>query len=151
MTTPKQIDNVVGIDRMDSIDRAKLDPRIKLQLLMAEAKVTHGRDPRSGGMSIVGRPRVILQLMIDMGAFALSSELRLQRPIVIGWKDGEADIIGWWQDVPVVVRSTTIGDNLWVVPNDKIPESKTIDRRRAGELRVNGHAGTLERLKDQED
>jgi len=46
--TPVQIGSVVGIDRMDEIDRAKQDPRTKLELLAIENKNTTGRDPRGG-------------------------------------------------------------------------------------------------------
>src|SRR5579885_3258065 len=115
--TPKQIDEVVGIDRMDAIDRQKLDPRIKLQLLCAEMKSTCGRDPRAGGMSFVARPRVILQLFLDIQkehrVFTAGSvgDIRLQRPVVIGHDDG--DIVGWWQDVPIKVRCTVRDDNFY--------------------------------------
>lgn len=144
--TIKQIDNVVGIDRMDSLDREKLDPRIKLQLLAAETKQKFSKDPRSGGFSIVGRPRVLLQLLIDMNIGAFSSDIRLHKPIVIGTRD--ADLVGWWMDVPILVRCTVVDDRLYCLPRDKVPESSQIDRQRASQLRVCAHGGTLQQLRE---
>lgn len=144
--SPKQIDEVVGIDRMDSLDRQKLDPRIKLQLLAAEAKVKYSRDPRSGGFAFVGRPRVILQLFLDMSVGPFSSEIRLHKPVVIGTKD--ADIVGWWQDVPLLVRCTVVDDNLHCLPLERIPASIMPDRQTAGQIRINAHNGTLMRLRE---
>lgn len=142
-SAPKQIESVVGVDRMDSLDRQGLDPRIKLQLLAAETKTTTGQDPRSGGHAIVGRPRVILQLLLDMGG---RDGIKLERPVIIGSAGG--DVVGWWQDVPIIVRCNVVDDRLWCLKQDLIPESKMIDRRRAGELRLNAHGGTLMRLKE---
>lgn len=150
--TPKQIDNVVGIDRMDSLDRQKLDPRIKLQLLCAEAKAVYARDPRAGGMVFVARPRIVLQLLLDilknqpiltLGAVG---DVRLQRPVVAGVVD--ADIVGWWEGVPIVVRCTVADDRLHCILEDKLPDSQQIDRRRAGELRMHAHAGSLQNLRE---
>lgn len=148
--TPSQIGSIVGVDRMDTIDRAKQDPRTKLELLAIEMKRTTGRDPRGGGMAFVGRPRVILQLLIDLGVkSALQNEIKLHQPVVIGKDD--ADIVGWWQDVPILVRSTAVADQLYCIARDKIPESKQIDRQRAGQLRMGAHYGKLEMLRDQEN
>lgn len=144
--TPSQIGDVVGVDRMDSLDRQKLDPRIKLQLLAAETKIRYGRDPRSGGMQIVGRPRVILQLLMDMKVGGLSSDIRLERPIMFGTRD--ADVVGHWEGVPIVVRSSVVDDRLWCLPIEKIPPSSQVDRQRAGQLRVSAHAGRLEALRE---
>lgn len=145
--TPKQIADVVGVDRMDTIDRQKLDPRIKLQLLCAEAKVVHGTDPRSGGFSIVGRPRVVLQLMLDLQRRSVLGEaIRLERPVILGEAGG--DVVGWWSDVPIVVRSSVVDDRLYVVKSDQIPRSAPVDRQRAGLLRTHAHAGALEKLRD---
>ena len=145
--TPAQIGSVVGVDRMDSVDRQKLDPLIKLQLLCAEAKVTHGRDPRSGGFSIVGRPRVILQLMLDLQRRGtLRDAIRLERPVILG--EVGADAIGWWSDVPILVRGSVINDQLWIVKSDQVPRSSPTDRQRAGVLRTHAHAGALERVRD---
>lgn len=146
--TPKQIEGVVNVDRMDSIDRAKLDTVIKLQLLMAEAKIKFGRDPRSGGMSIVARPRVILQMMMDMKVGPFHEHIRLHRAIVMG-EDG-GDLVGHWQDVPIIVRCTVTDDMLHVEPNKRIPPSKFVDRRQAGRIRVATHNANLEALRDQE-
>lgn len=143
--TPKQIGDVVGVDRMDSIDRAKLDPLIKLQLLSAETKSTTGRDPRGGGFAFVCRPRVMLQLLIDCKAGPFTSGIRLNKAVVLGSKDG--DVVGWWEDIPLIVRCNVVDDNLHCVPRDKIPDSKMIDRRRAGELRLHAHNNVLDRLK----
>ncbi len=144
--TPVQIDGVVNVDRMDSIDRAKLDPVIKFQLLCAEAKALTGRDPRSGGFAFVARPRVLLQLLKDCGASTLGGIVRLQRAVVLGKQDG--DIVGWWSDVPIIVRCQVVNDNLWVLPAERIPESKPVDRTTAGRLRMAAHYGKLDELKD---
>ncbi len=143
--TPAQIGSVVGVDRMDSIDRAKLDPSIKFQLLCTEAGVTYGRDPRSGGFAFVARPRVLLQLLKDMNVSSLTSVLKLQRAVVLGQED--SDVIGWWNDVPIIVRCNVKDDNLWVLPSERIPTSKPIDRQRAGNLRMAAHYGKLDGLK----
>ena len=144
--TPKQIGEVVGVDRMDALDRQKLDPRVKLQLLAAETKSLFSRDPRSGGFAIVARPRIIIQLLLDMCVGPLSSDIRLHKPVVIGVKD--ADVVGWWMDIPIKVRCTVIDDKLYCLPLEKIPESITPDRQTAGQLRINAHHGTLLRLRE---
>lgn len=146
----KQIGDVVDVERLDKIDRQKLDPRVKLQLLAMEAKAVYGRDPRGDnkGMAIVGRPRVILQLLLDLGIGAFSTEFQLHKPIVIGTTD--ADLVMRWMGCPVIVRCNVVDDQLWCLPVDKIPESKQIDRLRAGELRLNAHGGTLSRLRDSD-
>jgi hypothetical protein len=155
--TPGQIGSITGVDRMDSIDRAKLPAEVKFHLLCDEARSTHGRDPRGGGFAIVGRPRVILQVMQDSGVRSsmISPLIRLQRAVVVstslgkrGETVGEADIVGWWQDIPIAVRSAAVGDNLYVVPLDKIPASHHVDRVRAGELRMAAHYGKLHTLRD---
>ena len=144
--TPAQIGDVVGVDRMDSIDRQKLDPLIKLQLLCAEAKVLHGNDPRSGGFSIVGRPRVILQLLLDLQQRGTLGEIRLERPVILG-KDN-ADCVGWWCNVPILVRSNVVNDQIWIVKDGIIPQSQGVDRQRAGQLRTHAHAGMLQKLRE---
>lgn len=146
MTTPKQIGDVVGVDRMDTLDRQKLDPCIKLQLLAAETRSKYDTDPRNGKFAFVARPRILLQLLIDMKVGAFSSDLRLERPIIIG--SAGADMIARWEGVPILVRCNVRDDNLHCLPLDKIPESKPIDRQRAGQLRVCAHAGTLENLRE---
>ncbi len=155
MTTPKQIDSVVGVDRMDTIDRAKLDPRIKFQLLCAEARVVYGRDPRSGGFAFVARPRALLQLMKDFGVSGFSTTIRLQLAMVLGTSRGrvgetvgDSDVVGWWEGVPIAVRCSVVDDNLWVLPLDKVIESRPIDRQRAGQLRMAAHNGRLHSLED---
>lgn len=140
--TPSQVGSVVGVDRMDSIDRQKLNPLIKLQLLCAEAKVVYGRDPRSGGFSIVGRPRIILQLLLDLQRSGTLSAIKLERPVILGQIG--ADMIGWWSEVPILVRSAVANDQLWLVETLKIPNSLPVDRQRAGILRTHAHAGKLE-------
>lgn len=144
--TPKQIGDVVNVDRMDTIDRQKLDPTIKLQLLAAETRAHFGRDPRAGGFAFVGRPRVILQLLIDMNVGPLTHHVMLHKPIVIGITD--SDLVATWEGIKIIVRSATVGDALRCVPLDQIPESLPIDRRQAGQLRINAHAGTLPRLRE---
>lgn len=156
--TPSQVTSngitVTGVDRMDTVDRAKLDPRIKLQLMASECRAIYGVDPRGadGKFSIVGRPRAILQLLIDMSANGFSSgadAIRLQRAMVIGSRDGDADIVGWWGDVPIAVRSTTIDDRLFVMPTEKLPPSIMPDRQQAGRMRMAGHSGALKELQSQ--
>ena len=145
--TPKQIGDVVGIDRMDSLDRQKLDPRIKLQLLAAEAKEKYARDPRSGGFAFVARPRVMLQLFLDMKVGPFSSEIKLHKAIVLGVNNG--DLVGWWQDVPLLVRCTVTDDLLHCLPLNRIPDSIMPDRQTAGKIRVAAHNGTLERVREE--
>lgn len=156
--TPSQIGSVTGIDRMDGLDRKKLDPEIKLALLCEEARYHYGRDPRglgAGDFSFVGRPRVILQLLVDLGVTSgLTSVVKLQRAMVIAQsKDrrtvADADVVGWWRNIPIAVRCTVKDDQLWLLPVDKIPESKQIDRRQAGSLRVAAHNGRLSQLREQ--
>lgn len=145
--TPAQIGDVTNVDRMDSIDRAKLDPQIKFHLLCAEAKATHGRDPRSGGFAFVARPRVLLQLLKDLSIKSqIQSIIRLQRAVVLGTH--ESDVLGWWMDVSILVRCTVRDDQLWVVPIDRIPESKPVDRATAGRLRMGAHYGKLDEIGD---
>ncbi len=144
--TPTQIDSVVNVDKMDSIDRAKLDPQIKFQLLCAEAKATFGRDPRAGGFGFVARPRVLLQLLKDMNIGPLSSIIRLQKAIVLGTR--ESDVIAWWNEVPIMVRCNVRDDQLWVLPIDSIIPSKPVDRNTAGRLRMAAHHGKLDTLGD---
>ncbi len=157
---PKQIGSVVGVDRMDGLDRQKLRPEIKLALLCDEARGVYGRDPRglgAGGFAFVARPRVILQLLMDLGVSSgLTSVIRLQRAMVIaqsradrGRTVADADVVGWWENIPIAVRCTVKDDQLWILPLDKIPESKQIDRRQAGSLRVAAHNGKLHMLQDQ--
>jgi hypothetical protein len=141
---------------MDSLDRSKLDPRVKLELVSMEAKIQYGRDPRGGGMSVVARPRIILQILIDMGVTAFSPDVQLQRPVVMGSRDEKdagrdgADVVGWWHGIPLVVRSNVSDDRLWCLPNDMIPASQMVDRQRAGQMRIAAHAGgqALENLRD---
>lgn len=143
---PKQIDSIVGIDRMDKLDRQKLPASVKLRLLCEETKIKLGQDPRSGhGLVFVGRPRAMLQLLIDMfGGAEILNQIKLERPVIIGSMG--ADVIGYWMGVPLVVRSNVVDDQIWCVAADKLPESKMVDRQRAGELRIRAHAGTLQEL-----
>jgi hypothetical protein len=148
-TTPSQIGSVIGVDRMDSIDRAKLEPEVKFQLLCAEARALYGRDPRSGGFAFVGRSRVLLQLLKDVSTksiLSLGSIIKLQRAVVLGKED--SDIIGWWSDVPIIVRGNIRNDDLWLVALNRIPESKPADRQRAGKLRMAAHYGQLDQVRD---
>jgi hypothetical protein len=145
--TPAQVGSVVGVDRMDTIDRAKQDPRTKLELLALETKATTGRDPRGGGAVFVARPRIVLQLLLDLGVkSALQSEIKLHDAVVIG--ERAADIVGWWQGVPIIVRSTVCDDRLHCVAIDKVPQSQRVDRQRAGQLRMAAHYGKLETLRE---
>lgn len=141
---PTQIDGVTGIDRMDTLDRQGLDPRIKLELLCQETRTTLGRDPRGGGFAFVARPRVMLQIMLDLERKKDVDAVRLQRPVVAGSEGG--DIVGWYKDIPLLVRSNVRDDNMYCVRVDQIPDSQMIDRRRAAEIRMNAHGGTLSRL-----
>lgn len=149
-TTPTQIGSIINVDRMDSIDRAKLDPQIKFQLLCAEARATYGRDPRSGGFAFVARPRVLRQLLIDMNVGPLSSIIKLQRAVIVATSktNSGADLVGWWEEVPLMNRCTVIDDALWVLPLERIPPSKPIDRNTAGRIRMAAHYGKLVELGD---
>lgn len=142
---PQEMRGVVGVDRVDELDRQKLSPVIKFQLLCAEVKERFGRDPRSGGFVFVARPRAMLQLLIDIRAADISA-IKLERPVIAGSRGG--DVVGWWSGVPVVVRSTTVDDNLWCVREDDLPPSLMVDRARAGELRLAAHHGRLDSLKE---
>ncbi len=143
--TPTQIGSVTNVDKMDTHDRAKLDPQVKFQLLCAEAKATFGRDPRSGGFGFVARPRVILQLLKDLGVqSSLTTIVRLQRAVVLGTV--ESDVVAWWSDVPLFVRCTVKDDNLYVLPVEAIVTSRPVDRVKAGQLRMAAHHGKLETL-----
>lgn len=142
---PEEARGVVGADRMDSLDRQGLDPIVKFQLLCAETKEKYGRDPRAGGFVFVARPRALLQLLIDVRSKDLSA-IRLERPVVIGTRG--ADVVGYWSDVPILVRSTTIDDDLWCVRGDDVPPSLMVDRQRAGQLRMAAHNGRLDTLRD---
>lgn len=160
----KQIGSVVGIERMDTHDRAKLRPEVKLCLLCDEAIAKYGRDPRSenSGFALVARPRVVLQLLIDAQVRSTFVNdlpgLRLQRAMVLstsrgrnGESVGESDIVGWWRDVPIAVRSNVHDDQFYVMPMDMIPNSKPVDRRQAGRLRMAAHSGRLETLREPEN
>lgn len=159
---PTQIADIVGVDRMDTLDRSKLDPRIKLTLMALECRAQHGRDMRAGGFSIACRPRVALQIAIDLATAGLlsgfSSEFRLQRAVVLGSRDcadvgpDGADVVFWWTDpsadgpgVPLIVRSSVKNDQPWCVPTGQIPRSTMTDRQRAGQIRMSAHHG-LEKL-----
>lgn len=144
--TPKQLGDVVGIDRMDTIDRQKLDPKIKLQLLAAETRNKYSRDPRAGGFAFVARPRVILQLLLDLNVGPFSNEIKLHKAVVLGTTN--ADLVGWWQDVPILVRCTVTDDNMHCLPLSKIPDSIMPDRQTAGQLRVHAHNGMLANLRE---
>ena len=141
---PSQIGSVTGADRMDTLDRQKLDYRTKLELLCQEMKAKLGRDPRSGGFAFVARPRVILQLLKDAHPGTLACEIQMERPVIAG-RTG-ADVVGFWNGIPIIVRSSTVGDNLICIRVDKIPESHQVDRRRAGELRMAAHYNKLDVL-----
>jgi hypothetical protein len=146
--TPAQVGSVVGVDRMDVIDRARQHPLTKLELLCIEMKNTLGRDPRGGGFAFVARPRVVLQLLLDLDVkSALQSVVRLQEAVVIGERD--SDVVGWWQNVPIIVRSTCIADRLFCLDQTKIPLSSRVDRQRAGQLRMAAHYGKLATLREQ--
>lgn len=134
--------------QLDTIDRQQLHPRVKIELLLEEAHQFYGRDPRAGGMSIVGRPAAILQMLLDLKVGPGHEQLRLERPVVIGAIG--ADVVGWWLGVPVVVRSVTIDNNVYCTLDSRIPESRQIDRRQAGVLRVHAHRGTLESVREVE-
>jgi hypothetical protein len=146
-----QIGNVANIERLDSLDRQKLDPLIKLVLLCEEARVAIGRDPRAenSGISIVGRPRVILNLMLDMLSAKHEDEIMLERPVILGSNGG--DVVGSWLGAKIIVRCNVVDDRLWAVEDTKIPRSSMNDRRLAAELRMHGHRGTLDVLLDGDD
>jgi hypothetical protein len=84
--------------------------------------------------------------MLDMNVGTFSSDVRLHKPVVIGTLN--ADLVGWWMDVPLLVRCTVVDDQLHCLPLEKIPESIMPDRQTAGQLRMNAHNGTLLRLRE---
>jgi len=160
--TPSQLDTsagtITGVDKLDGLDRSKLPVEAKLILLCQEVKAVTGRDPRGGGHAIVGRPRVVLQLLIDADARPLVGIIRLQRPMVIGTSKlkngetvGDADIVGWWQDIPIAVRSTVMDDNIHAVPLERVPRSLGIDRKQAGRIRMAAHHGGVQAMDDLRD
>jgi hypothetical protein len=84
--------------------------------------------------------------MIDMNVGPFHSDIRLHKAIVIGAENG--DVVGWWMDVPIMVRCNVKDDRLHCVPLDKIPDSNMLDRQRAGAIRLNAHNGSLDSLRD---
>lgn len=141
-----QIDNVVNIERLDELDRQKLDPRIKLQLLCVEAKTHFGVDPRGHAdkFVIVGRPRAVLQLLRDFKGRLIVGEIRMQQTTIIGEVGG--DVAGFWENIPIIIRSQTKDDNIYIMPAESVPQSLMIDRRQAALLRLAEKNGTLETL-----
>lgn len=144
--TPAQVGSVVGVDRMDTIDRAKQDPRVKLELLAIEMKNTTGRDPRGGGFALVCRPRIALQILLDLQKAKALDALRHQDAVVIG--EYQADVIGWWCNVPLIVRSNVKDDQVYCLMHEHIPPSTREDRQRAGQLRMAAKYDKLESLRD---
>lgn len=145
-THVRQIQDVTNIDRMDSQDRQKLNPRVKLILLCEEARATLGRDPRGGHVFLVARPRVLLQLLLDLQELKMLDLIQLQRPVVLGADGG--DVVGWFDGAPIVARCQAVDDRLYAVAEEQMPESRMIDRRRAAELRMHAARGTLANLRD---
>lgn len=141
-----QIDNVVNIESLDELDRQKLDPRIKLQLLCIEAKTHFAVDPRGNPdrFMIVGRPRAILQLLKDFKSRIIVGEIRMHQTTVIGDEGG--DVVGFWEHLRIVCRSTVKDDNIYIVASEMVPPSMMIDRRQAAMLRLAEKNGTLENL-----
>lgn len=135
----------VDVTKFGEEDRQKLGAITKLQLLMAEAKQKYGRDPRGcDHFVIVGRPRVVLQMLIDLPQILTSmstttSGMRFERPVIAGTRN--ADCVGWWENVPVIVRCTVVDDKLYCLPKDKVPEDTMLDRRTASEIRLCAHKG----------
>ena len=144
---PQTMQNQLGSTHMDVLDREKLDPNVKMKLVCEEMKDKSGRDPRAGGFAFVGRPRVMLQVMMDfkVGPFT-NADIRLHDAVVVGSNNG--DVIAWWQDIPMLIRCNVKDDKLYCLPLNQIPPSKGLDRQRAGQLRIAAHNGALERLKD---
>lgn len=152
---PVEIVQATGRTQLDEVDRRELDPRVKLQLLCAEARVEYGDDPRAGGFCFVGRPAFVLQLLIDIGAGPLSSELRLNDSMIVGSQDvlttsRGADVVGWWRDIPIVVRSSTIKDGIVCCRLSQLRPSHQVDRRQSGIMRRHGHNGTLHLVRELE-
>jgi len=115
---------------MDRVDREQLTVEKKLELLAHEAQQQYGYDPRGGACCFVGRPRVLLQLLVD----APDGLIRLERPVIIGTTD--ADVVGRWREVSCRIRTSTVGNNLVCIPLAQLPPSNHWDRRLAGALRV---------------
>lgn len=159
--TPSQIETsqgvITGVDKMDELARSQLPFEAKLVLMCEEVRAHTGQDPRGGGHAIVARPRVILQMLIDAEVGPFSTMVRLQRGVVIGNKKidgshvGESDIVGWWRDIPIAVRSTVTDDKVRCLPLRKIPASLGVDRQRAGQMRMVAHKGGFQALDDLRD
>lgn len=140
---PSSMISEIGASEIDTIDRESLPIDKKMRLLSAECLQSYGRDPRSGGFCVVMRPRVALSVLIDMNG---SDRFRPQRPVVLG--SLEADIVGWWDGIPLVVRSSVVDDTVYMIPNERLVPSSQVDRSRAGELRLAYHHARLEELRN---
>lgn len=114
----------------DRVDREEMGVPQKLDILCYEAQQRYGGDPRGGHFSLVGRPRCVLQLLVD----SPEDFLRMERPIIVGTH--EADVVAYWGDMKVRLRCNVKDNDLYAVPNANLPESKPDDRRLAGALRA---------------
>lgn len=119
---------------METEDRKKLKAIEKFALICKEAQPVFGRDPRGGGFSFVGRPLVIRQALVDTPEMFR----RLHKNVVVGTKD--ADVVFYWEGVPFRVRHNVKTDDLWVMRDDMIIESKLENRAYASQLRMESHA-----------
>lgn len=125
------------VNMYDEIDRKKAKAVDKLNWICDRAKEKLGADPRGGGFSLVGYPNIVEQAF---GELALHDR-RLQQGVVIGAHGG--DIVGWWvhrqseAPLPFIVRHSALVEvGICVMHDSLIPESKPIDRKVAGEIRM---------------
>lgn len=114
----------------DRVDREEMGVPQKLDILCYEAQQRYGGDPRGGNFTLVGRPRCVLQLLVD----APEDLLRMERPIIVGTH--EADVVAFWGMCKVRIRCNVKDNDLYAVPVAQLPESKPDDRRTAGSLRA---------------
>lgn len=117
-------------DRQDRLDMSAVD---RIQYLFQKAHETFGRHPRGGGFTLVGRPMVIRQCVVDVPRLMR----RLHRAVVIG--ETGADIVMYFQDVPFVVRHNVKNDDLWILQNQHMTKSTPEDRQYASQLRMEAH------------
>lgn len=119
-----------GLRHYDEIDRKEMPVPQKLEILAYQCRQVHGGDPRGGGYVLVGRPRCLLQLLVD----SPEDFLRLEKPVIVG--SVGADVVAYWQDVKILMRCNVKDNNLHVVPWPMVPDSKPHDRRLASDLRM---------------
>lgn len=122
-------------ERPDDLDRVKSPAASKLQTLCEWSRAQLGRDPRGGGISFVGRPRVIEQIWNELPEIMR----KLGPVVVVGTHD--ADVVFTWEGVAIRVRSNVKDDKLYALEDTALPGSQQQDRRLAGEMRFRAARG----------